>query len=110
MVAPAAGLAAVMNADPVLFRALQWFGAAYLCWMGVQLLRARAAGGSSSTTLIAMMVHVTVLSLLCQAGLVLVGNAAARRLKALPFARQAATLLARVALTGFGIKLAAGNR
>ncbi|MDP5238399.1 LysE family translocator [Uliginosibacterium sp. 31-16] len=41
MLAAVAGLAAVMNANPILFQALQAFGAAYLVWMGVQLLRAR---------------------------------------------------------------------
>jgi leucine efflux protein len=41
MVAAVIGLAAVMQANPLLFEALQWFGAAYLCWMGVQLLRRR---------------------------------------------------------------------
>lgn len=41
MVAAVAGLAAIMNANPLIFEALQWFGAAYLCWMGIQLLRAK---------------------------------------------------------------------
>lgn len=40
MMAAIAGLATVMSANPVLFQALQWFGAAYLCWIGLQLLRA----------------------------------------------------------------------
>jgi leucine efflux protein len=44
MAAAVAGLAAVMRANPMLLNALQWFGAAYLCWMGVQLLRARIGG------------------------------------------------------------------
>jgi threonine/homoserine/homoserine lactone efflux protein len=48
MVAAVIGLAAVMNANPVLFRALQWFGVAYLCWIGVQLLRARLAGAGTA--------------------------------------------------------------
>ncbi len=39
MVAAVAGLAAVMNASPGLFQAMQWFGAAYLAWIGWQLLR-----------------------------------------------------------------------
>ena len=152
MVAAVAGLAAVMNANPMLFQALQWFGAAYLCWMGIQLLRNRAGGavsgaeakkpamvyfrqacavsltnpkvvlffvaffplflrpGSSNITLVAMMAHVTLISFLYQAGLVLVGNLVASRLKALPSARKVATRLAGVALIGFGIKLAASNR
>lgn len=50
MVAAVAGLAAVMRANPLLFEALQWFGAAYLCWLGLQLLRQRvdAAGPAPS--------------------------------------------------------------
>jgi leucine efflux protein len=48
MVAAVVGLAAVMNANPLLFRALQWFGVAYLCWIGVQLLRARLAGAPTA--------------------------------------------------------------
>jgi threonine/homoserine/homoserine lactone efflux protein len=152
MVAAVAGLAAVMNANPALFQALQWFGAAYLCWMGLQLLRARIAGDaattepgkaaavyfrqafavsitnpkvvlffvaffplflrpdSSSLTLAAMMVQVTAISFLYQAGLVLAGNSIARKLEALPSARRIATRLAGVALIGFGIKLASSNR
>lgn len=39
MVAAVAGLAAVMNANPIFFQVLQWLGAAYLCWLGLQLLR-----------------------------------------------------------------------
>jgi leucine efflux protein len=152
MLAAVAGLAAVMNANPELFRAMQWFGAGYLMWMGLQLLRRpvhdvpawdepRKSGwvyfrqalavsltnpkvmlffvaffplflspGSSHATLIAMMVHVTLISLLYQAGLVLLGNSVAKRLKTLPFARKLATRLAGVALIGFGLKLAVGNR
>jgi threonine/homoserine/homoserine lactone efflux protein len=152
MVAAVAGLAAVMNANPEMFQALQWFGAAYLCWMGLQLLRARVASDAASTeprrvasvhfrqafavsitnpkvvlffvaffplflrpdssslTLAAMMVHVTVISFLYQAGLVFAGNSIARKLEALPSARRIATRLAGVALIGFGIKLASSNR
>jgi leucine efflux protein len=152
MVAAVAGLAAVMNANPAVFQALQWFGAAYLCWMGLQLLRTRITceaatteprkpasvyfrqafavsitnpkvvlffvaffplflrPDSSSLTLAAMMIHVTVISFLYQAGLVLAGNSIARKLEALPSARRIATRLAGVALIGFGIKLASSNR
>jgi threonine/homoserine/homoserine lactone efflux protein len=39
MVAAVAGLAAIMNANPIFFQILQWLGAAYLCWLGLQLLR-----------------------------------------------------------------------
>ena len=48
MVAAVVGLAAVMNANPLLFRALQWFGVAYLCWIGGQLRRARLAGAATA--------------------------------------------------------------
>jgi leucine efflux protein len=65
---------------------------------------------ASSLTLGIMMAHVTVLSFLYQAALVLVGNAVARKLVALPSARRLATRLAGVALIGFGIKLALNNR
>jgi threonine/homoserine/homoserine lactone efflux protein len=152
MVAAVLGLAALMQANPILFEALQWFGAAYLAWMGIQLLRTRfvrdagapepvRSGGvyfrqacavsltnpkvvlffvaffplflradASGGTLVAMMLHVTLLSFLYQAGLVLVGNAVATRLKAFPFARRLATQLAGIALIGFGLRLAASNR
>lgn len=152
MIAAVAGLAAVMKAHPALFHALQWFGAAYLCWIGIQLLRTRVdrseslaeakrrpwsyfrqafavsltnpkvvlffvsffplflSPDASWTTLAVMMLHVTVLSLLYQSGLVVVGNAAAERLRALPSARRIATRVSGVALVGFGIKLAVDNR
>jgi len=152
MVAAVVGLAAVMNANPLLFAALQWFGAAYLVWMGVRLLRTRAEAvdapaaerksgwvyfrqalavsltnpkvvlffvaffplflrrESSPVTLAAMMVHVTLISFAYQAGLVLLGNAVARRLARLASARRIATRLAGIALVGFGIKLAISNR
>ena len=48
MVAAAAGLAAVMHANPMLFHALQWFGAAYLCWMGFGLLRRKIEAGEAA--------------------------------------------------------------
>ena len=47
MVAAVAGLAAIMNSNPILFQVLQWFGAAYLCWLGLQLLR---SPGSQNAT------------------------------------------------------------
>lgn len=66
--------------------------------------------GAAHATLIAMMAHVTLISFLYQAGLVLLGNSVAKRLKALSFACKLATRLAGVTLIGFGLKLAAGNR
>ena len=151
MLAAMAGLATVMQANPILFEFLQWFGAAYLCWLGFQLLRspvAESASGedasfsvgqyfrqallvsltnpkvilffvaffplfllpnSSSITLVSMMLHVTLISLLYQTCLVLMGNALARRLKSIPAARKIATRLAGIAIIGFGIKLAINN-
>jgi len=40
MVGAVLGLAAVMYAYPFAFGLLQWFGVAYLCWLGIKLLRA----------------------------------------------------------------------
>lgn len=147
MFAAVAGLAALMQANPLLFEALQWFGAAYLCWIGIQLLRKRFTNdvaqaepyqsgwvyfrqacavsltnpkvilffvaffplflrpAASTLTLAIMMAHVSLLSLLYQTGLVLIGNSVAQRLKAWPYARMLATRLAGLALIGFGIKL-----
>jgi RhtB (resistance to homoserine/threonine) family protein len=152
MVAAVAGLAAVMKANPMLFQALQWFGAAYLCWIGLQLVRSKVGKerlaaeprrapwtyfrqgftvsltnpkvilffvsffplflepDASGATLVVMMLHVSVLSLVYQAGLVFAGNAVAVRLRALPSARRIANRLAGLALVGFGIKLAVDNR
>jgi len=152
MVAAAAGLAAVMQAHPMLFQGLQWFGAAYLFWLGIQLVRKRidgnvaASNGSltwwlhfrralivsltnpkvilffvaffplflkpnaSAITLPAMMLHVTVLSVVYQTALVLIGNVVAMRLKDVLFARQMATRLAGVILMGLSAKLASSIR
>lgn len=41
------GLAAVMRAYPFAFGTLQWFGSAYLCWLGIQLLRSPVSGDAS---------------------------------------------------------------
>jgi len=66
--------------------------------------------GAPPVTLVAMMLHVTLIAFVYQAGLVLVGNAAARRLARWPWARLAATRLAGVALIGFGARLALDTR
>lgn len=66
--------------------------------------------GSTSGTLVAMMLHVTLIAFVYQTGLVLVGNAAARRLARWPHTRRVATRLAGVALIGFGERLALDNR
>ena len=43
-----AGVAALLAANPALFKAVQYAGAAYLAWIGLKLLFARADGGSVS--------------------------------------------------------------
>ena len=68
------------------------------------------APGSTPATLVRMMLHVTGISLAYQAGMVLIGNAAARKLSRLKHARLMARRLAGVALIGFGIKLALNNK
>jgi leucine efflux protein len=152
MLAAVAGLAAVLQANPVLFQGLQWFGAAYLMWLGIQLLLQRADGNvdvskdsltwrlhfrralivsltnpkvilffvaffplflkpdASTITLPAMMLHVTVLSLLYQIALVLIGNILAVRLRGFAHARQIATRLAGVMLIGLSARLASSIR
>ncbi len=42
-----AGVAALLAANPVLFKAVQYLGAAYLGWIGLKLLFARGEGGAS---------------------------------------------------------------
>lgn len=37
-----AGVAALLTAYPAAFRAVQWFGAAYLAWLGLRMLLAKA--------------------------------------------------------------------
>jgi len=66
--------------------------------------------GATPVTLVALMLHVTAISFIYQTGLVLMGNAAAQRLSRWKAARMLATRLARVALIGFGIRLAVNNR
>jgi threonine/homoserine/homoserine lactone efflux protein len=151
MVAALAGLAALMQQNPFLFEMLQYFGAAYLCWLGFSLLRAKLTNehayepkkspwryfrqaffvsitnpkvmlffvaffplflkaDASQTTLVAMMLHVSLISLVYQTLLVLLGNSIARYLKSFAFARTLATRLAGIALIAFGIKLAIHNR
>ena len=152
MIGAALGLVAVMQANPTVFTALQWFGVAYLLWMAWGLLRSGRSVASADTalvrsswqyarraalvsltnpkvmlffvaffplfltpsaspwTLVVMLLHVTVISLLYQLGLVLLGNWVALRLKGIPSAQVWAKRLAGVALIGFAAKLAANNR
>lgn len=37
-----AGVAALLQANPIIFHALQWVGAAYLAWLGFKMLTAKA--------------------------------------------------------------------
>lgn len=46
-----AGVAALLQASPVVFKAVQWVGAAYLGWLGVQLLR-RKPGDAPPITIL----------------------------------------------------------
>ena len=39
-----AGVAALLQANPIVFHALQWLGAAYLAWLGFKMLTAKAGG------------------------------------------------------------------
>ena len=152
MIGAAIGLAAVMQANPMVFRALQYFGVAYLLWLAWGLLRAGRSElaadvtqsksntqyakqaalvsltnpkvmlffvaffplflkpSASPMTLSVMMAHVTVISFVYQALLVLVGNWVARELKDIPQAQVWAKRLAGVALLGFALRLAANNR
>ncbi len=152
MIAAVAGLAAIMERHPALFGILQWAGAVYLCWSGVQLLRARPRSAAPETentvpsrryfrqalavsltnpkvmlffvaffplflrpdsptsTLLLLMAHVTGLSLLYQATLVLIGNSVAMRLKTLPAAGKITARVAGLSLIAFGIRLAVSNR
>ncbi len=41
-----AGVAALLAAHPVLFKAVQWAGAAYLAWIGLKLIFSRAGDAS----------------------------------------------------------------
>ncbi|MBI2571386.1 MAG: LysE family translocator [Candidatus Schekmanbacteria bacterium] len=152
MIAAVVGLAAVLQANPLLLRGVQWAGAAYLCWIGAQMLcasenggvvsagpmagrwssyrRALAVGltnpkvvlffvaffplflrpGAAIGTLGVMMAHVTVISAAYQVGLVVAGNAVARRVGARPVVGWLARRAAGGGIIAFGLKLAMDNR
>lgn len=65
---------------------------------------------SKPSTLAVMVAHVSVISLLYQTGLVLVGNAVAVRLSRVSQARVWASRLVGLGLLGFGIKMAISRR
>lgn len=144
------GLAALLQLHPEVFGAMQMVGAAYLGWIGLQLLRAppRSAAprnapdawhgfrqalavcltnpkamlffvaffplfldaDAGAAPLAALLLHVTLVSLLYQTALVLAGHRLARRLAAQPRLQTALRRAAGSALIGFGIKLALDNR
>jgi len=148
MLAAVVGLAAVMQANPWVFRGLQWFGVAYLGWLALQLICSRPSEGASvparvhaplmhfrraflvsltnpkvilffvaffplflkpqasTATLVVMMLHVTLLSLLYQAALVLIGHFVAVRFAAVPGGRRTATRVAGLVLIALAIRLA----
>lgn len=152
MLAAVLGLAAILAATPALFAAMQWLGIAYLCWIGIKLLREPPAQdaaeegarpgagfyfrrgfavaltnpkaimffmaffplfmrpGAGALTLVSMMLHVTLICLLYEILLVLIGNYVARLLSNLRAARLIANRLAGMALIGFGLKLALDNK
>ena len=64
---------------------------------------------SPTSTLLLLMAHVTGISLLYQATLVLIGNSVAMRLKALPAAGRIASRAAGLTLIAFGVRLAASS-
>lgn len=147
MLLAALGVAALLQANPVLFKGLQYLGAAYLAYLGFRLLFARSDGSAAtvpfskladfrrgllvtlinpkaivfymaffplfidpathqgSITFLAMAAIISACTLLYGSLLVLVGNAAAIRLKS---DRRIAFLASKAAglfLVGFGIKL-----
>lgn len=44
----AIGVAALLQANPVLFKGMQYLGAAYLAWLGFKLLTAKEEGGNAA--------------------------------------------------------------
>jgi threonine/homoserine/homoserine lactone efflux protein len=48
VIAAAAGLSVLFHAVPVLYLAVKILGAAYLVWLGIQLIRSKAQGGGAS--------------------------------------------------------------
>lgn len=141
------GVAALLHANPVLFKGLQYVGAAYLAYLGVRLLMAKSEAGNTvvpfshvadyrrgflvtlinpkaivfymaffplfidpltqqgSVTFLAMGCVLTVCTLLYGSFLVLVGNAAAKKMAHNRRICSLASRAAGVFLIGFGIKL-----
>ena len=51
MLAAILGLAAMLSAYPTVLNGVQWFGVAYLCWMGIKLLCRRETDGLTNIAL-----------------------------------------------------------
>ena len=66
--------------------------------------------GAGPLTLVSMMLHVTLICLLYEIGLVLIGNYIAKLLSNVQAARRIGNRLAGAALLGFGLKLALGDK
>jgi leucine efflux protein len=142
----AAGVAALLKANPLAFRAMQYAGAAYLAWLGLRLLLARGeasgvvpfssaadfrrgflvtsinpkaivfymaffplfidpAAHRGSVTFLTMAAIIATCTLCYCSLLVVIGNAAAARLKQHRRLARLGNRLAGVFLIGFGIKL-----
>ena len=142
----AAGVAALLQANPVAFRAMQYLGAAYLVWLGLRLLLAKGEASGvvpfssaadfrrgflvtsfnpkaivfymaffplfidpathrGSITFLTMAAIIATCTLCYCALLIVVGNAAAARLKRHRRIARLGNRLAGVFLIGFGIKL-----
>lgn len=142
----AAGVAALLKANPLAFRALQYAGAAYLAWLGLRLLLARGEASGvvpfssaadfrrgflvtsinpkaivfymaffplfidpavhhGSLTFLAMAAIIATCTFCYCSLLILIGNAAAARLKRHRRLARLGNRLAGLFLIGFGIKL-----
>ena len=142
----AAGVAALLQANPVAFRAMQYLGAAYLVWLGLRLLLAKGEASGvvpfssaadfrrgflvtsfnpkaivfymaffplfidpathrGSITFLTMAAIIATCTLCYCTLLIVVGNAAAARLKRHRRIARLGNRLAGVFLIGFGIKL-----
>jgi leucine efflux protein len=144
----AAGVAALLKANPLAFRAMQYAGAAYLAWLGLKLLLARGEGSGAgvvpfssaadfrrgfmvtsinpkaivfymaffplfidpaahrgSLTFLTMAAIIATCTFCYCSLLILIGNAAAARLKRHRRLARLGNQLAGLFLIGFGIKL-----
>jgi threonine/homoserine/homoserine lactone efflux protein len=147
MLAAMVGVAALLVANPLLFKAVQYLGVAYLVYVGVQLLRANGRAATllpmragtwlrqaflitvinpkaivfymaffplfidparhqGATTLLAMGLTISALTLIYGSLLIVAGQWTSRRLRAQPDLGRWLSRLAGVALIGFGARLA----